>query len=125
VEVAFQVDPRNGIAFRVAKSRRRCASIEKRDPTIFRPSKPSLSNSERRREGLEDAHELGPLVDRLAKRQRAELGASRPQPPARSRRAHARQQVDVAGELLRSWTTMMCGSPRELLEHLDRAGHTT
>ena len=38
----------NGIALRVAKSRRLCACEEKREPMILTPSKPSLSSSERR-----------------------------------------------------------------------------
>ena len=46
--VGFQIDPGERIALRVAKSLSRCASGEKRDPTILMPSNPSLNSSVRR-----------------------------------------------------------------------------
>ena len=74
-------------------------------------------------EGLEDdLTELGPLVDRLAKRRRAELEHF---PVLTTRAVTTRrtsgQQVDVAGELLRFMDDDDVRTPARALEHLDRA----
>ena len=74
-------------------------------------------------EGLEDdLTELGPLVDRLAKRRRAELEQF---PVLNDSRAHdgrtSGQQVDVARELVRLMDDDDVRIAARALEHLDRA----
>jgi hypothetical protein len=124
VRVAFHVDPRerNRIPGReVSQAMRIDRETRSDDLQAF----VAVAQQQRaaHEEGLEDdLTELRPLVDRLAKRQRAELEHF----PVRSHpRGHDRgtpgQQIDVAGELLRFVDDDGMRITARALEHLDRA----
>ena len=124
LRVALHVDPceRNRIPGReVAQSMR--IDGEARSDDLQALEAVAQQQRAAQEEGLEDDFtELGPFVDRLTKRRRAELQHF----PVRSdSRGHNRrtpgQQVDVARELLRLMNDDDVQTAARRLEHLDRA----
>ena len=107
---------RNGMPLRLAKSRSRWASGEKREPMMRTPSKPSSSRSRRRaRNALSDRlAQLRQLLDRPAQLARRRAGARAR--PRTARAVHQRrasgQRIHVAGELARAGGPPPCAACR-------------
>jgi hypothetical protein len=114
--VGLQIEPGERDRVAVAKSLRRCASGENRDPMILMPSNPSLKSSVRRvrnafRHDLPDFRQRVHGLTQRGGRQLQHL-ATCGRAPGHERGA-SRQRVHVAREFPGSWNRHLARVPRD------------